>query len=328
MDKPNRNKTITIKINGNEEAYINERNKEKEAKQKELEQEGAKPLSIESAASKETSDESFDWVIPSEEVKSFEKESVFVSGKLKKKKNNRNERMFQKLFVSIITAVLIGAGFWYIVFRTITASEAPAVDTTAPLNDDAQTGQSATVSLEPIDLFFVQGGVFSNREAAEAARDDFTSKDFPAIAVSDGDKTYVALFVSDSFENAKKVGAIYKEKGMDVYWKEITIAGGESGLSADDAKVVAASAAFYQTLAGAVTKLQLGSEQAGAEALKSDLNDLLALEVKDENVSKMVVSLKEAAETVTGADASEDAIVQIQMYLLEYISMYEQLIES
>ena len=324
MDKPNR-KTITIKINGNEEAYINEKKKEIEEGKTETGEESA-PLLIESAASKEKQEESFDWVIPSGEVSSFEKESVFVSSNLQKKKNNRNERMFQKLFVSIITAVLVGAGFWYIAFRTITASDAPTVNTTAPPIEDGRAAQQTSkVNLPPVNLFFVQGGVFSNREAAEAAKADFVSKGFPAIAVSDGDKTYVALFASDSLENAKAIGKIYKDQGIDVYWKEMTFAGGETKLSAEDAKVVETGAAFYQTLTVAATQHKLGSTQADKEAIETDLKELLAMEAKDENVSKMVVSLKEAAELLISGELSEKAIAQVQLQLLQFVSMYEQL---
>ena len=325
MDKPNRNKTITIKINGNEEAYIKERNKEKASSQKEKEE--TSPLVIESAASKETPDESFDWVIPSKEVKAFEKESLFVSNN-EKKKNNKNERMFQKLFVSIITAVLIGAGFWYIVFQTITASEAPAVNSTVPLgNTDVGGGQAASTNLVPIELFFVQGGVFSNREAAVAAKDEFVSKGFPATVVSDGDKAYVALFASDSLENAKAVATTYKDQGMDVYWKEMTITATEE-LSSDDAEVVATSVDLYQSLIKASTQLKLAADQLDTNQLKVSLDELLAMEVNDENVSKMVISLKEAVEVAVSGDTSEQNILQMQTHIMQFVSMYEQLVQS
>ena len=325
MDKPNRNKTITIKINGNEEAYIRERNKEKTSKQKEKDE--VSPLVIESAASKETSDESFDWVIPSKEVKAFEKESLFVSDNNIKKINNRNERMFQKLFVSIIMAVLIGAGFWYIVFQTITASEAPAVNTTAPLDGTGGAGEQATAAKPvPIDLFFVQGGAFTNREAAAAVKDEFAAKGFPAIVVTDGDKSYVALFASDSLENAKAVATTYKDQGLDVYWKEMVIpSGGVSNLSSDDAEVVAASADLYHLLIKAATQLKLDTGQLDNNQLEADLNKLLAMEVNDENVSKMVVSLKDAVEVAISGNATEKNQLQMQTHILQFISMYEQL---
>ena len=325
MDKPNRNKTITIKINGNEEAYIRERNKEKTSKQKEKDE--VSPLVIESAASKETSDESFDWVIPSKEVKTFEKESLFVSDNNIKKINNRNERMFQKLFVSIIMAVLIGAGFWYIVFQTITASEAPAVNTTAPLDGTGGAGgQVAAAKPVPVDLFFVQGGAFTNREAAAAVKDEFEAKGFPAIVVTDGDKSYVALFASDSLENAKAVATTYKDQGLDVYWKEMVIpSGGVSNLSSDDAEVVAASADLYHLLIKAATQLKLDTGQLDNNQLEADLNKLLAMEVNDENVSKMVVSLKDAVEVAISGNATEQNQLQMQTHILQFISMYEQL---
>lgn len=327
MDKPNRNKTITIKINGNEEAYAKERNKEKASKQR-VEDETS-PLVIESAASKETHDESFDWVIPSQEVKSFEKESLFVSPNNKKKKNNNNERLFQKLFVSIIAAVLIGAGFWYVVFQTITAKETSPVNTAAPLDENTGgggQGQAAATNLVPIELFFVQGGVFSNREAAVAAKDEFAAKGFPAIVVSEGDKSYVALFASDSLENAKAVATTYKDQGIDVYWKEMAISpGGEVKLSSDDAEVVAASAALYQALIGTATQLKLASGQLDKSQLEAKLNELLAMEVNDENVSKMVVSLKGAVEAALSGDTSEKNQLQMQTQILQFISMYEQL---
>lgn len=325
MDKPNRNKTITIKINGNEEAYIKERNKEKESKQKEEDE--ISPLVIESAASKETSDESFDWVIPSQEVQSFEKESLFVSSN-KKKNNNKNERLFQKLFISIIAAVLIGAGFWYIVFQTITAKEKSTVNTVAPLegNTGGGQGQVAAANLVPIQLFFVQGGVFSNREAAVAAKDEFIEKGFPAIVISDGDKSYVALFASDSLENAKAVATTYKDQGIDVYWKEMVISpGGEVKLSNDDVEIVAASAALYQSLIGAATQLKLASGQIDDNQLETKLNELLEMEVNDESVAKMVISLKDAVETALSGDAAEKNQLQMQTQILQFISMYNQL---
>jgi len=324
MDKSNRNKTITIKINGNEESYIKEQNKEKASNKKG--KEDISPLVIESAASKETSDESFEWVIPSNEVKAFEKESLFVSNN-EKKKNNRNERMFQKLFISIVMAVLIGAGFWYIVFQTITAREAPAVNTSAPLGEtDVGGGQASAANVVPIELFFVQGGVFSNREAAMAAKDEFSAKGFPAIVVGDGDKSYVALFASDSLENAKAVGKTYKDQGIDVYWKEMVVSpGGNVKLSSGDAEVIAASVILYQSLIKAATQMKLAVGHLDSNQLEASLNELLAMEVNNENISKIVISLKEAVEAAISGDISEQNQLQMQTHILQFISLYQQL---
>ena len=327
MDKPNRNKTITIKINGNEKAYIQEQLNKNDYDQPKKEED--RHVLSESAATKETSDESFEWILPSDEMKSIERESLFVQ--TKQKKNNRNERVFHRLFVSIVLAVLIGSGFWYIVIRTITASEAPNLNNAAPavntIDEGELNGGAEKIGLSPLELSFVQGGVFSNREAAETAKEEMIAKGFPAIVVSDEDKFYIALFVSDSLENAKAVATTYKDQGMDVYWKEITLtATTEAKLTDSDAKALTASLELYRLLIEASTQLRLSSEQFDSSKLAVTLNNMQALEVTNENIAKMVVSLKEAVAIAGTLGDSGQVSLQVQQHLLQFIAMYEQLV--
>ncbi|PLS16857.1 hypothetical protein CVD28_14470 [Bacillus sp. M6-12] len=224
MDKQNdKNRTITIKINGETKSYT----------------EGNKPSVTameETAAAAENIEESFDWILPKEgEGDDEAAESIFSPEITKKKtgfifggvKQTKNASFFKRPLAALFCAVVVGTSLGFIVLNMITAKEEvkePAANNVSVAASAAPTeGEKSSAAVPALETFVVQGGVFSTEEAAKKGLADIEQKQIPVRLFPLEDKYFLFLGAAPSLEASKKLSAYYKGFQLDVYWKPVTL---------------------------------------------------------------------------------------------------------
>ncbi|MEH6942791.1 hypothetical protein [Bacillus sp. JJ722] len=346
MDKLDRNNTIKIKLNGNAKVYeekvvndvvIVEKESVVDSNQEEQIQQEEKDSAMEEmAAANQTNDEAFDWVLPTTSTPTEPKSEVpnsspvftYTSDK-KQKKSNRSE--YPKFIVAIVFAVVIGLGFMYVALKTITASDSTkTVDkpiVAEKTKEEPISKPSTTnVSMPPLTIQAVQGGVYSNRESAEKQRDILEDRKLPAVILAQQNKYYLLLFVADSLDRAKAVSSLYKEKGIDSYWKEFEIGvTGKKNVTEADANILKASLVLYNELTSAGTNLMLSSERSDVQKFQTSLQKIQSLKKGSEDVLALVTPLNLAVKELTNTKDPIEASFLLQKNLLQFIMMYNAL---
>ncbi|WP_019242771.1 MULTISPECIES: hypothetical protein [Bacillus] len=333
MDKLDRQNTIKIKLNNKGKQYKEEEIENKKvvhSQQPEESQEDIDQTAATSTSNEENNkeDESFEWVLPSEEYKEQPTvESSIFTYTSKEKTVNKN-RGFQKLVLSVVVAIFVGFGLMYVVLKTITAKEdlpVTKIEETKPVNSQKP---SESISLFPMVINVVQGGVFSSKVAAEDQQLQFINQGIPAEVITQKDKYYIVLFASDSLEHAKEISTKYKNQISDAYWKEFTLEGGTSKLSKQDIQKIVATNALFKQLTKVSTNVMLSTGQVDTSKLQSTLQDVQKMKADNVKIDELVSILSSAiSEIKENANSFEDSI-NIQSQLLQYITLYTELIKS
>lgn len=346
MDKLDRNNTIKIKLNGNEKIYeeavndvvivekeiVADSNTEEQAQQEEKDS-----AMDEVAAANQSKDEAFEWVLPTTSTPLEQKSQAASSSPVftytsdkKQKKPVKGE--YAKFIVAIVFAVVIGLGFMYVSLKTITASDSTkTVDNPVvaeKTKEESVSKPSITkVTIPPETIQAVQGGVYSNRESAEKQRDILEDRKLPAAILAQQNKYYLLLFVSDSLNRAKAVSTLYKEKGIDSYWKEFEIGvAGKKTVTEADANIMKASLALYKELTSAGTNLILSSEKVDVEKFQISLQKIQSLKNGSKDVLALVTPLNLAVKELSNSKDPIEASFLLQKNLLQFIMMYNALI--
>lgn len=204
MDKSHKEKGVTIKINGEEKSYVQNQVLSMEERQDE-------------AATRESADESFDWMLPNEIMPAPEP----TKGKMYQKQ--RRQMKLKTPLILAIVAIIVGTGLGLLVIRVITSEQ----NVTQPVDKDVPAAAPVTEgSIETLTIptFFVQGGVFSTEEAAKAVQAEIHNKNLPAEVFQIEKSYYVFLGVAENLEASKELALNYKTNEVDVFWKEIDFA--------------------------------------------------------------------------------------------------------
>lgn len=204
MDK--KEKGITIKINGAPKPFVEKKDV---------------PIISENdeAAARESSDESFDWMLPNEMTPSPVPKKTNIYHKQRRKIN------LKAPIILAIAAVIFGTSLGLVVIRTITSEQTiPSVNESPKQNIPAVAPitESPTENIT-IQTFLVQGGVFSTKESAQEVQARIHEKNVPAEVFQVDKNYYVFLGAAESLETAKELAMLYKTYDIDVYWKEIEL---------------------------------------------------------------------------------------------------------
>ena len=204
MDKKDHG--IKIKINGEQKQYIEKKDS---------------PIISENdeAAARESSDESFDWILPNEIIPSP------ASKKVKTYHHQRRQIKLKTPIILAIVAVLVGTSLGLIVIRTITTEQAvnkpvdQTIPTVAPVTEPTSTSPSSKNMT--IQTFLVQGGVFSTEESAKEVQALVHEKNVPAEVFQVDKNYYLFLGAAENLEATKELALLYKTYDIDVFWKQI-----------------------------------------------------------------------------------------------------------
>lgn len=201
-----KDKGITIKINGAPKPFV---------EKKEI------PIISEDdeAAARESSDESFDWILPNEMIPSS------VPKKVKIHHKQRRQIKLKTPIILAIAAVIFGTSLGLVVIRTITSEQAVPPVSEPPKQNIPAVAPITEPSSEnlTVQTFLVQGGVFSTKESAQQVQTLIQEKNVPAEVFQVDKNYYVFLGASENLEATKELALFYKTYDIDVYWKEIDL---------------------------------------------------------------------------------------------------------
>lgn len=296
-----KHKTITIKINGEKRPHKDENLKQdhqstvSEAKPK------IKAWN-ETAAAKEPIEDSFDWVLPengSEEgAKDFQvvtkpkQQRGFRLPGLPPNKNRRNStRVFPRVAVNVLLAVVIGLGFGLMILKTINPD---AVETVAPAvkepaaDQPAAGGGTESAELPAISTFVVQGGVYSSEQNATAAAKELVGNGVNAQAISVNGNFALLLGVTGSLEEAKAVGTELQGRVAEVFSKPLELEGfSVEGLTKEEISVLTIAPELFAVLSS--------GDQAKVDAVEEQLAKLKAVD-ESKLKNKDVIAAKQSLE--------------------------------
>jgi stage II sporulation protein B len=303
-------KTITIKINGKDRPYKKDGADQDKAKEQGEDVFRPKVSSWkEMAASKEPAEESFEWILP-DPVEKIEAKQQGVSKAPKKpkqlgvrlpaiNKGGKFNGVLPRVFLTILVAVVLGSGFGLIVLKTIKSG--PAEEAAPLVKQPAQTAETpagtggASVELPAISTFVVQGGAWSTSELAEAAVKDLEGKGFNAVAVPSNDKFAVLLAAAGSLDEAKTMGSELESKGAEVYSRAHEIpAGSLASLTKEESEVLKLAPALFQALVSG------SADDDGIKKAQDQLSILQSINQKNIN-NKDIVAVKKHLEQGTSA---------------------------
>lgn len=316
-------KTITIKINGKDRNQrTGQSDKEETVKQETQAATGEKELGWEqAAASQEPVEDDFDWILPDpinkEELKEYKITEIPEKPKPKGVelssliKNRKPGGVLARIVLNIFLAILVGTSFGLMILKTVKeepseqvqpAQTAPAAAET-PLTPAEKT--TGTAELPAISAFVVQGGVFSTEEAAQAAAKDLNDKGIHAQAISSNGQYALYLATADSLEQAKAYGGDLQSKGAEVFAKQFEIAGAKlNGVGKEESTVLAAAPVMVKQL----IKIESGDAEAAAtvEAELGKLNKISADKIKNKQVSSIKANLESAAAAFISYQKTKD----------------------
>ncbi|MFY2154873.1 hypothetical protein ACOSZF_04160 [Cytobacillus firmus] len=356
MDKPKSEKTITIKINGKDRPF-QEKKEEKKGKSWDLRQLDSQKkqeqteffASIQTAAGKEA-DDSFDWILPEEtedvDIKEYKiaapPKSTAKNGlsTLAGKFRGRNKQgILTSIFLAVFFAVLLGTSFGFIMLKLVFTDQA-AETAVPPINEKPaaanQQTPSAAADLETITTYVVQGGVFSNSEAAQQIEEANSQKGVYSQSIKMGEQTFLFLGVSGSLEEAKEIGADLKSEGIDVFAKEVAFEGKAiEGVNAEEKKLAEIAPALFQSLSEGAASASLGSSitPETAEKIESRIktvNELQADQIQNKSLISVREELLNASKQIDTYQQSGDAAAagKIQEHLLGFLAAYQSLLQS
>ncbi|MBS4176192.1 SPOR domain-containing protein [Lederbergia citrea] len=330
--KKKRKPAIKIKINGDERPFS------EEAAIHDW-QSGSNEAAA--TASEESMDEEeFDWILPEVEKKEMpEFHKVNYAPTERKLPSHWRKKMkpgISGLILSILLAVAIGLVLGSFILKmaklpedssTIAVNEVklpPAAE--EKVKDVPKTGYVG--KLPAIGIPVLQGGVFSTQEAAEERAREFSAHELASkIVILDG-QYYVFIGVAGDLPTAKEWESELKQKGIDVWAKELTIQEKEIKLTSKaEADELTAETEVYHLLAKEAAggqllgKLNDDTLTEVAKVMGADKSTSYKNELANDLHSKLAAAQKSLIE-FQKSSTNKQELLKAQQALLEYMSIY------
>lgn len=328
MDK--QGKTITIKINGKDH-HLNQ-GPPFDEKGEGFDSRGA--ALIESAASQESAEDSFDWILPDpsepEDIHEYKIAPTQQKKQKKKaglavwnKKSNQNKGVLATIVLTVFFAILLGSAFGVTILKFVTAdSEAkiPAISKAVPSEEKPAAG-SETLKLGMISTFVIQNNIFSKEALAEEMRKSIVAKGIRAEIFPVNGQYAIYMGAASSLEEAKKAGEMIKAKGVDLYAKPVEIGGGTSAaLTGDEVNFLKQAPEIYAAL------LSGGAEHLPrVQEFQTVLSKIADEKTKDQNILKAKSGIESASKAFVSYQQSKDENQLKEMHdgLLSFLSGYQ-----
>ncbi|MBV7505987.1 SPOR domain-containing protein [Bacillus sp. sid0103] len=356
MDKPNKGNTIKIKLNGENTPHQEvppkkevEANIDPIPKVIKINSEHSEAdVFSETAAAQESVEESFDWIIPESSDQDIEELKIIPSQTSKKtalpkitsfstNSKKKTGRPLGSILISAVFAILIGSTIGVVMLKLVittpsnkTVTTEPAVVTDKPVSTETKTTEgknTSIVAIPQLTTYIIQGGVFSSEAGAEETAANLTSKSVPSQSVEMDGKYYLFLGVADSIEEAKALGAQYKEDGIeDVFAKPLLLEEKKFSTSTDKEKsFLKAVPAIYETLSLTTSNALVTKDLSEDESkVLSEIEAPLKTSVKNAKIKDLKAELVSANDKVKSYQESKDEknLTDAQQHLLNFLSLY------
>lgn len=332
MDKQEKRETITIKING-QIRPLEEKDEENSELKKQF---GKNPDDSmkEMAAAKERDDDAFEWILPNVEKKDESIEDFVKPAKTKRKKmppirKNTVHRNFRSVILIIFFAVIVGTGFGMFILNMVTSETIGENEEEKQEQREETAGGALSAELPPMEMFVVQGGMFSAKEGAEQEMNAILEKNVPAAIVQRDGSYYVYVGVGDSLERAKELGASLRENGVETYAKEVSVSAiSLSGLKETDQKALELAPVLFEKLVSISSAASTFKSipEADRNALAKEMEEWNKIEkISNEKISNLKKELDEAAKLISSGQTESEGLAKIQQHLLNFIAIYHSL---
>lgn len=343
LDKQGR--TITIKINGKDRPLKEEKNSIKKEDEAHFVQSDRDDALNETAASQESADDRFDWILPDpieEEVVKEYKIAPKQPKKQKKKigisvwnpKNPRKNRLYSTIFITTFFAVLLGTVFGVTILKFVTAdtdSVAPAISKVNPAPEKTDEGKGAgsvSAKLNSIPAFVVQNGIFTTEDAAKERVNLLAGQGISAEIFPVNGQFAIYLGTAGSIEEAKEISNTLKLKGVEVFAKPVEISGGMAdNVTAEEAKLLEKAPEIYSILSsGNAATAETQKKMVEYQIMLSEIPDKT---VKDKNILKAKASIERASKSFADYQKSKDGkqLAELQTNLLAFLSAYSSIVK-
>ncbi|PEP62703.1 MULTISPECIES: hypothetical protein [Bacillus] len=315
MDKQSR--TISVKVNGTEAKY--------EEKQKEKEE--------------------FDWMVvdseTSQNVVPFQKNKLPSIRQHRKKWNN-------VLVFTVATAVIIGTvlgmGMLHLLTgqgtvreATITSGEknngAEQKEVTAGEKKEEKQKVENTAALEPITLYFVQGGLYSSEEKGQAATQEWKDNGSIAAIKPTDDKYSLVVGIASDEQSLDKLIGQYKKDGVSVLKKKWEIT--DRALLKSDKEsgpLLSKLQLLYVHFVKYATSIQPGSKSNSKE-IEAIEKEWKAIEkegksIKREDVKKVYTYASVAVQTIKEGKTDKEAVAKLNQVIIDGLLSYEKVVSQ
>ncbi|HHT7236062.1 MULTISPECIES: stage II sporulation protein B [Bacillus] len=312
MDKQSR--TISVKVNGTEAKY--------EEKKK----------------------DEFDWMVVeserSQNVVPFKKTKTLPMEQYRKKWSNT---IITIVAIAIIIGTALGMGMLHLLKGQgkVTASKqigneeqkvGGTVEQTATPKEEKQKAQVGA-ALEPMKLFFVQGGLYSSEEKGQAAIEEWKSNGGVAALKPSGDKYALVVGITSDEQAVNQLIDQYKQDGVSVLKKNWDIT--DKALLKTDKEVggfLAKVQPLYTHLAKYVSSVQTSgkSNPKDVEAIEKEWK---AIEkegkgVKREDAKKLYTYTSVAVQTIKEGKSDKESVAKLNQVIIDGLLSYEKMVSQ
>ncbi|WP_156291201.1 SPOR domain-containing protein [Oceanobacillus salinisoli] len=253
-------------------------------------------------------------------VQTFERKMISPEATLKK---SSKFTMFKPILIAISSAIAIGLVLSVIMFQvlidvedglanqTVTGMQATngnQLDEEEVTNQTASDGavESSSYTLEPLQAFVLQAGVFSEKENAEVWADNFSNIGLPSLIWQRGEQYFLLIGLADSKEQAGNIVNDLDTGEYDLFVKEWSTTQGEVDLTEQEQNWLVS---FQQTWQENISKTDNLS--------KDNWGDLPTNKISESEKLSAFVNSIENMETLNGIEA--------QQHLLQLMYEYELL---
>ncbi|MBE7120846.1 stage II sporulation protein B [Bacillus cereus] len=316
MDKQSR--TISVKVNGTEAKY--------EEKKK----------------------DEFDWIVAeserSQNVVPFKKTKTLPLEQYRKKWSNT---LIAIVATAIIIGTALGMGMLHVTGQGTTGgSEVTASKQTG--NEEAKVGGTAEqtpapkeekqkaqvgAALEPMKLFFVQGGLYSSEEKGQAAIEEWKSNGGVATLKPSGDKYALVVAITSDEQAVNQLIDQYKQDGVSVLKKNWDIT--DKALLKNDKEVgmfLAKVQPLYTHLAKYVSSVQT-SGKSNPKDVEAIAKEWKAIEkegksMKREDAKKLYTYTSVAVQTIKEGKSDKESVAKLNQVIIDGLLSYEKMVSQ
>ena len=319
MDKPTRERTIIVNINGEKREY----------RWISSEDPGSLDTIEEIASTVEEEQQPPLWIMPEEEVE----DKMVPKSKPSKKTAFLKYVKVNKLRVlgagiPVLVALMTGTLFGVVVLKIVLFGGG-AEETLKGQDSIPVLGSNAS---EPVDgkkmdknlnAFVVQGGVYSSESAAEQRASLIEGDGIPTIILEQEGKYFIYIGAAATLEETKKLALLYKEDGVDTYWKEIRFQGETKKAYTEKEKEI---------IQNMLHNTEQYTKVASAALLDNESDDKPDIKsIKMENIPKELQNLHNLNESMNKtwsayqSNPEEASLMQLQKCVLQFLDEWYKL---